>query len=263
MTGGWMEVAAGALTGLVVGLTGVGGGALMTPILLLGFGVAPVTAIGTDLWFAALTKSVAVPAHQGRGLIDWEIAKRLWMGSLPAALVMVGLLKVGIIGAHHPRFLTLAISGAVILTALGLMFRGKFAQRDLATADPGDSLGHRGRMALTLGSGVVLGFLVTLTSIGAGALGAIFLAYLYPTRLTPARLVATDLVHAIPLALFAGLGHLMVGKVDMRLLTLLLCGSIPGVLVGAKLVHHLPQAVLRWTMAAVLLVVGIKLWVSR
>lgn len=258
-----MEVAAGALTGLVVGLTGVGGGALMTPILLLGFGVAPVTAVGTDLWFAALTKIAAVPAHQGRGLIDWEITKRLWMGSLPAALVAVGLLKVGIIGPHQPRFLMLAISGAVILTALGLLFRGPLAVRDLAILDPGDRLGHRSRMTLTLACGAVLGFLVTLTSIGAGALGAVFLTYLYPTRLTPARLIATDLVHAIPLALFAGAGHLMFGNVDTHLLVLLLCGSIPGVLVGAKLAHRLPQRILRWAMALVLLVVGLKVWMSR
>lgn len=254
---------AGALTGLVVGLTGVGGGALMTPVLLLVFGVAPVTAVGTDLWFAALTKTAAVPIHQGKGLIDWVIVRRLWIGSLPASAIAVTLLKGGFIGLHQPEILKAAIAGAVVLTALGMLFRRTPRDLDGARDEPGNRLGHRSRVVLTIGSGVLLGFLVTLTSVGAGALGAVFLAFLYPARLTPSRLVATDLVHAIPLALFAGAGHLLVGNVDARLLALLLCGSIPGVLIGAKLSHRMPQGLLKWVIALVLLAIGLKLWASR
>lgn len=263
MSVGGLEVAAGALTGLVVGLTGVGGGALMTPILLLIFGVAPTTAIGTDLWFAALTKSAAVPIHQGRGRIDWQIARRLWMGSLPAALVAVVLLKSGLVGAHQSGFLTAAIAGAVILTALGMLFRRSAKDLDEVQDEQGSGMTHGLRVALTVTAGAVLGLLVTLTSVGAGAIGAAFLAFLYPTRLSPSRLVATDLVHAIPLALFAGAGHLLVGNVDPKLLAFLLCGSIPGVLLGAKLSHRLPQAALRGCLAVVLLAVGAKLLMAR
>ncbi len=263
MIHGWLVVLAGAMTGLVVGLTGVGGGALMTPMLLLVFGVAPVTAVGTDLWFAALTKIVAVPMHQGRGAIDWQVVRRLWVGSLPAALITVGLLKSGLIGMHHPAFLKLAIAFAVLLTALGMLLR-----RAPKAIEPGQSIHgvqneSRSRMTLTILAGVLLGALVTLTSVGAGALGAVFLTFLYPGRFTPSRLVATDLVHAIPLALFAGVGHLLVGNVDGRLLALLLCGSVPSVLIGAKLSHRIPQGVLRWMIAVVLLMVGLKLMASN
>lgn len=259
----WPQVVAGALTGLVVGLTGVGGGALMTPVLLLVFGIAPVTAVGTDLWFAALTKTVAVPLHQRKGLIDWPIVRLLWMGSLPASLVTVALLKARFIGLHQPGILKAAIAAAVILTALGMLFRRSPRASEQAVDLNAKRLNPQATAALTIGSGVLLGFLVTLTSVGAGALGAVFLAFLYPARLTPSRLVATDLVHAIPLALFAGVGHLLVGTVDMRLLALLLCGSIPGVLIGAKLSQRMPQSALKWVIALVLLAIGLKLWASR
>lgn len=259
---GWPQVVAGALTGLVVGLTGVGGGALMTPVLLLVFGVAPVTAVGTDLWFAALTKTVAVPFHQREGLIDWPIVRLLWMGSLPAAVVAVVLLKARLIGLHQPQILKAAIAAAVILTALGMLFRRPPRAFEQTGDSNGSKLSQSARATLTISSGILLGFLVTLTSVGAGALGAMFLTFLYPTRLTMPRLVATDLVHAIPLALFAGVGHLLVGNVDGRLLALLLCGSVPGVLIGVKLSHRLPHRVLRWMIALLLLAIGLKLWVS-
>lgn len=259
---GWPEVVAGALTGLVVGLTGVGGGALMTPILLLVFGVSPVTAIGTDLWFAALTKSAAVPLHHGRGLIDWPIIRRLWMGSLPAALAAVMLLKYGVIGLRQPEVLKAMIAAAVIVTAVGMICRRSPRDLESERSEPGNRFGHQVRVALTIATGILIGFLVTLTSVGAGALGAVFLTILYPARLTPSRLVATDLVHAIPLAIFSGAGHLLIGHVDAKLLVLLLTGSIPGVLVGAKLSHLLPQGILKWIIAMILMAVGVRLWLS-
>ncbi len=256
----WAEVLAGALTGLIVGLTGVGGGALMTPILLLVFGVAPATAVGTDLWFAALTKVFAVRIHQGHGLIDWQVVKRLWAGSIPAAALMLMVMKLGPVHALDNHFLKMAIAASVMLTSLGLLFQNPLHQ-----------LGHRFQMAapsrfkalqkpLTIGAGVGLGVLVTGTSIGAGAIGALLMVQLYPLRLTPPRLVATDIAHAIPLAMFAGLGHLWIGHVDFGLLGNLLCGSIPGVMAGAALSARLPHGVVRGSLAIVLLIIGIKLW---
>lgn len=254
------QVLAGALTGLVVGLTGVGGGALMTPVLLLFFGVAPLTAIGTDLWFAAITKLFAFRVHQSRGLVDWSVVRRLWAGSLPASAVTVAVIQFHPPDPASAGWLTGAIAVAIMLTALGILFQ-----------KPLHALGRRWRVSdvdhfrqwqrpLTVLAGALLGLLVTLTSVGAGALGAVFLMYLYPLRLTPPRLIATDIVHAIPLAIFAGIGHLWIGHVDFALLGTLLLGSIPGVILGAKLSAALPDQVLRFGLATVLLLVGSKLF---
>ncbi len=256
----WAEVVAGFLTGLIVGLTGAGGGALMTPILLLVFGVAPATAVGTDLWFAALTKLAAVRIHHGHGLIDWPVVKRLWAGSLPASAVMLLLMKFGPVKAVDLHYLRMGIAGVVLLTALGMLcqnFLHRLGARYLA-AKPDR---FKALLApVTVAAGAALGVIVTLTSVGAGAIGAVLLVQLYPLRLTPPRLVATDIVHAIPLAMFAGLGHLLVGHVDFGLLGNLLSGSIPGVLIGSALSARLPHGVVRGALAAVLLVIGIKLW---
>ena len=253
-----MLMIAGFLTGLVVGLTGVGGGALMTPILLLMFGVAPVTAVGTDLWFAALTKLVATRVHHSAGLIDWGVVKLLWAGSLPAAAITVVAMKMGWVTTSF-EILRMAVAIAVLVTAVGLFFqpwlqgigRGKRLTQEAAFK----SL----QPVLTVAAGAGLGVIVTLTSVGAGALGVVILSYLYPLRLTPPRLIATDILHAIPLALFAGLGHLLVGHVDFELLGWLLLGSIPGVFIGANLSSRLPAHFLRLALAAVLCAVAIKL----
>lgn len=254
-----MLVGAGALTGLLVGLTGVGGGALMTPLLLLVFGVTPTSAVGTDLLFAAGTKIVATRIHHGHGLIDWQVVRRLWAGSLTASLATMAVLHFVPADEASVQFLKIAIAGAVMLTSAGLLFQ-----------KPLHALGRRLRTSdrekfkavqapLTVLAGVILGTLVTLTSVGAGALGVVFLAYLYPLRLTPPRLVATDIVHAVPLALFAGFGHLVMGHVDYTLLGNLLAGSVPGVLVGAMLSARLPHAFLRLALAVVLCSIAVKL----
>jgi len=254
-----MLVTAGAATGMLVGLTGVGGGAVMTPLLMLVFGVAPTAAIGTDLWFAAITKLAATRAHQGHGLIDWQVVRRLWAGSLPASALTLAWITTAPIDAHTAGFLKAMIAGAVVVTALAMLF-----QKQL------HALGRKFRLEsgerfkslqgpLTVLAGATLGVLVTLTSIGAGALGVVFLAYLYPLRLTPSRLVATDIVHAIPLAVFAGIGHLLIGNVDFGLLGNLLIGSIPGVMLGAVLSRRMPQIYLRGSLCAILLFTGFKL----
>jgi uncharacterized protein len=250
---------AGALTGIVVGLTGVGGGALMTPILLLLFGTAPMAAVGTDLWFAAITKIAATKVHNARGLIDWQVVRRLWLGSLPASAATTWWLSTYKLEAHSTDWVKGAIAAAILVTALAMLFQKQLHElgRKLRVGDA--EYFKAVQPVMTVVCGATLGFLVTLTSIGAGALGVVFLAYLYPLRLTPQRLIATDIVHAIPLAIFAGMGHLVAGHVDFNLLANLLIGSLPGVLVGALLSSRLPQVFLRRSLSTILLIVGIKL----
>lgn len=251
---------AGALTGLAVGLTGVGGGALMTPILLLFFGVSPTTAIATDLWFAAITKLVGARIHQRSGQVDWQVAKRLWWGSLPIALLVVIAVSQG---AHLVKldWLSHAIGVVVIMTALGLLFSPKLvavargrrlgAPQKFKAAQPG----------LTVVAGAILGLCVALTSLGAGALGSVMLLYLYPLRMNPHKLVATDIVHAIPLAVVAGLGYLIAGMVDWAMLLSLLVGSVPAVIVGSLLARRAPGRWIQVVLAVVLFVGGLKVLV--
>ena len=254
-----MLILAGFLVGVLVGMTGVGGGALMTPLLLLIFGVAPVTAIGTDLWFAAITKMAAGKMHHTKGLIDWQVLRYLWAGSLPASVIMIFLMRGDYI-ALEPSLLKDAVAISILVTAVSMLF-----QKQLHTVGKHFRLSDaqhfkRWQPTLTVIAGAILGGLVTLTSIGAGAVGIVMLTYLYPLKLTPARLVATDIVHAIPLAMFAGMGHfLFIGNIDFSLLGWLLIGSIPGVLVGATLSSKLPQTPLRICIAVVLILVAINL----
>ena len=253
-----MLVFAGFITGVLVGLTGVGAGAMMTPLLLLVFGVAPATAVGTDLLFAGLTKIVASRVHQTAGLIDWQVVRRLWLGSLPASALTIAAIQQGWLN-FDVAALKQIIGWAVMVTATGMLLK-----KQLNNMGRNLRLGHADRFkrlqpAATVLAGVILGFLVSLTSVGAGAVGAVMMAYLYPLRLTPARLVATDIVHAVPLALFAGLGHVFVGHVDFELLAWLLLGSVPGVWIGAKLSSKLPQQYLRFGLAFVLVTIGLKL----
>jgi uncharacterized membrane protein YfcA len=261
-----VRIAAGALTGFVVGMTGVGGGALMTPILLLVFGYAPLTAVGTDLWFAAITKIAVAGLHIRDRLIDWGVVARLWTGSLPASLLTVLWMASRTTDETVVLIVRGAIGVAVCLTALSLLLRSRLSggtvprdelkQGTVPCFDP-----TQGPVptptAATIAVGAMLGFLVTLTSVGAGAVGAVCLYHLYPTRLTPVRLVATDIAHAIPLALCAGVGHLAISQVDPELLRDLLLGSIPAALVGAALSERVPHSALRLALASVLLVVGV------
>lgn len=250
-------VVAGALTGFVVGLTGVGGGALMTPILLIFFGVPATTAIATDLWFAAITKLVGARVHHTSGNVDWQVARRLWLGSLPMAFLIVVIVSVGAQVARID-WLTTAIGVVVLITAAGLLLAPKL----LAVAR-GRRIGCPERFkavqpALTVLSGAVLGLCVALTSVGAGALGSVMLLYLYPLRMTPHRLVATDIVHAIPLAVVAGLGYLFAGLVDWWMLAGLLAGSIPTVLLGSVLAGKFPGRWIQIALALVLMAAGVK-----
>ena len=247
---------AGALTGFAVGLTGVGGGALMMPILLL-LGVAPTTAIATDLWFAVLTKSVAAVIHNGSTQVDWGVVKRLWLGSLPMALLVVVLVSFGV-RVQKVDWLTEAVGVVVLVTALGMLLAPvlKLLARERRLDSPGRF--KRLQPGLTVLAGLVLGLCVALTSVGAGALGSVILLYLYPLRMTPHRLVATDIMHAIPLALVAGLGYLFAGMVDGYMLISLLVGSIPEVVLGSLLGRSLNGRWIQVLLAVVLLGAGLK-----
>ncbi|MDD2923805.1 sulfite exporter TauE/SafE family protein [Rhodoferax sp.] len=250
---------AGAITGLIVGLTGVGGGALMTPILLLFFGVPPTTAVATDLWFAALTKTVAARIHNNMGQVDWQIVKRLWLGSLPVALLVVVVISLGTT-VSKVEWLTHAIGLIVMMTACGLLFapcllakshkRRLIKPEILARLQPG----------LTVGAGVTLGIVVALTSVGAGALGSVMLLYLYPLRMSPHRLIATDIVHAIPLAMVAGIGYLIAGMVDGTMLISLLAGSVPTAAIGSLLSRKISGRWMQILLAIVLLGAGGKIF---
>ena len=248
---------AGAFTGLVVGLTGVGGGALMTPILLLFFGISPTTAIATDLWFAAITKIIGARVHHTQGNVDWQVTKRLWLGSLPMALVVVVLTSIGSPIAKV-GWLTRAIGVAVLVTAVGL-----FAAPKLVAFAKGKRIGQPEKFkswqpVLTVIAGAILGLCVAMTSVGAGALGSVMLLYLYPLRMTPHRLVATDIVHAIPLAMVAGVGYLFAGMVDWHMLLSLLAGSIPAVIAGSLLAGKISGRWVRVALALVLAAAGLK-----
>lgn len=254
-----MLATAGALTGLLVGLTGVGGGSVMTPLLMLVFGTHPISAVGTDLWFAALTKTAATRVHHGAGLIDWQVVRRLWLGSLPASALTTWWMSSTHMGPHANDWMKGVIAIAILVTATAMLFQQQL--HELGRKFRINDARHFKAMqpAMTVIAGALLGLLVTLTSIGAGAIGVVLLAYLYPLRLTSSRLIATDIVHAIPLAMFAGMGHLVAGNVDTSLLANLLIGSLPAVLVGATLSSKLPQVVLKRALAAILVFTGFKL----
>ncbi len=249
----------GAGVGFVIGLTGIGGGALMTPLLMMGFGVAPTLAVGTDLLFASITKFFGAAIHGRQGTIDGLVVRRLAAGSLPAAgltsavLAIYGQQKIGQGLIVH----TLGI--AIVLTSAGLLLKSQLHAigRRLRTDMPVRFKAWQ--PALTVCAGIVLGILVTLTSVGAGALGTVAMVYLYPYRLTPAKIVGSDLAHALPLALVAGMGHLIIGNVDFGLLGWMLLGSIPGILIGSMIAMRVPSVWVARAIAFVLAVVGARL----
>lgn len=255
----WMNSLAGLFVGAMVGATGVGGGAVMTPLLILLMGVAPHTAVGTDLLYASLTKMVGVGVHNSERRVDWQVVRRLASGSLPAAIATLVWLRWAESSGVRSGVIIVALGVVLIITAVTMVMRPYLSKigKNLRVSDPTHFLKYQ--PALTVLAGAILGFMVALTSIGAGALGAVMLLFLYPLRLTPAKLVATDLAHAIPLALVAGAGHILLGNVDFVLLGWLLLGSVPGVILGAHFGGKLPDKALRIAIAVVLGSVGLKL----
>lgn len=258
------QILSGLLVGFLVGLTGVGGGSLMTPILVFLFGYAPKAAVGTDLLFAALTKSGGVLVHHGKHRsVDWPIVGLLSIGSLPAAVILVYLLETRFSQDETlTQAITFSLGLALIFTAAALFVRNALIRRRMTEATAVERRGHFERFGrlqpwLTVLVGAILGVLVTLSSVGAGALGTVALLFLYP-RLATVRIVGTDLAHAIPLTTVAGLGHLHMGNVDVSLLGTLLIGSLPGIYLGSQLSARVPERVLRPILATLLLVIGLK-----
>lgn len=247
---------AGVAVGLLVGLTGVGGGSLMTPLLVLVFGFHPATAVGTDLLYASATKSVGTVVHGLGGTVDWKVVRRLASGSVPATLLtLLVLARVGP-GFHGAeRIITVVLGLALIATAIGMLFRERIVAY---FAGPFDAMPEARVVGLTILLGAILGVLVSVSSVGAGALGMTALLVLYP-RLPTNRLVGSDIAHAVPLTLIAGTGHWAMGSVDVGLLLSLLVGSVPGIIVGSLISTRVSDRVLRPILAGTLAVVGGKL----
>ncbi len=246
----------GFVVGLIVGVTGVGGGSLMTPLLVLVFGIHPATAVGTDLLYAALTKSAGTLVHARRRSVDWRITGHLAMGSIPsAAMTVLVLSRYDLKSAALSGFMSAVLGVALLLTATALIFKRHLNRYALAHT----SAEAKPRSpAATVAVGGILGLLVSLTSVGAGALGAAALFFLYPL-LPSIRIVGSDIAHAVPLTLVAGIGHWWLGNVDWVLLGSLLIGSLPGITLGSHLAHRLPERILRPALATMLLVIGGKL----
>jgi uncharacterized protein len=246
----------GLAVGLLVGFTGVGGGSLMTPLLVLLFGIHPATAVGTDLLYAGLTKICGSAVHGFNDAIDWRVTRRLALGSIPAAAVTLwALSRYGVDSKGASATITTTLGFALILTAVTLVFRRRF----IALAGLVLDKRSEGEIAaLTVALGVTLGILVSISSVGAGAIGATALFIIYP-RMTAVRIVGSDIAHAVPLTLLAGAGHWWLGSVDWGLLISLLVGSIPGIMIASHFASRVPDRVLRPLMAGTLALVGGRL----
>jgi len=250
-------ITAGFAVGLLVGMTGVGGGSLMTPLLTLLFGVSPTVAVGTDLAFASITKSAGTITHRFNGTVNWAIVRRLCLGALPAALVATLVLsRFGALDARIGQIIRYSIAGSVMLTVVALLFRRRMIA--WINARPERQLQGRALSAATILAGVVLGTLVTVSSIGAGAIGATLLVMLYP-KLTPAEVAGTDIAYAVPLTAIAAVGHWWLGSIDWTLLVTLLIGSLPGITLGSMLARKVPERFLRALLALTLTGVAAKL----
>ncbi|HEX4634591.1 MAG TPA: sulfite exporter TauE/SafE family protein [Rhizomicrobium sp.] len=249
-------VLSGFFVGFLVGMTGVGGGSLMTPLLILLFHVQPVTAVGTDLIYASVTKTGGSLVHGFNKTIDWRIVRRLATGSIPASLLtLLALWLLKINPAAYSNVVTKVLGTALILTALALIFR----KRLLATYSKRVGLLNEERTRFyTVLTGVILGILVTISSVGAGALGVTALLLLYP-ELPVVKIAGSDIAHAVPLTLVAGMGHLASGGVNGGVLVSLLCGSIPGIVLSSMFAPRLPDYALRLMLAVTLLIVAARL----
>lgn len=252
----WLFTLSGFFVGAIVGLTGVGGGSLMTPLLVILFGVHPVTAVGTDLLYAAVTKAGGTTIHARKGHVEWRIVGLLATGSMPATAVTLYVL------AHLPKqgpetihLISIFLGIALLLTACAIIFRKKLQAYALTHET---SFVQRHQTPITVVVGATLGVLVSISSVGAGALGVAALLFLYP-KLPTVRIVGSDVAHAVPLTLIAGAGHWYMGSVDWHLLGALLIGSLPGIWVGSHISTKVPDRILRPILASMLVLVGAKL----
>lgn len=257
----FMHIAAGGFVGFVIGLTGVGGGSLMTPILVLGFGITPAVAVGTDLLYAAITKCGGVFIHHKQKTVDWNIVSLLAAGSIPASIITIFVLQhFKQAGIDYEKLMTLTLSFMLILTSIVVVMKNQLLAFIHGIASRQDNFLPtllRTRSKITVFAGIMLGCLVTLSSVGAGAIGAAILFLLYP-RKRAVSIVGTDIAHAVPLTAVAGLGHLHFGSVDLALLIGLLIGGLPAIYFGSLLGKKMPDKILRPLVAAILLGLGVR-----
>jgi uncharacterized membrane protein YfcA len=257
----YTHILTGGLVGLVIGLTGVGGGSLMTPILIIGFSINPVIAVGTDLLYAAITKSGGVIVHHSKQNVDWSIVRNLALGSIPACLLTLFIIhNYSISTESYNIIISKTLSLMLMLTALVILFKNRLIKKlNIQTTTPASNHKHQKSLLLpTLASGVFLGIVVTISSVGAGALGTAILFLLYP-KLPAIKIIGTDLAHAVPLTAIAGLGHLSQQHVSFPLLFGLLTGGIPMVYIASHLGKNLPEKFLRGIIASMLFALGLKL----
>ena len=248
-----LYVVSGFGVGVLVGMTGVGGGSLMTPLLILLFGIHPATAVGTDLLYAATTKTVGSLAHSWTRSIHWPAVIRLASGSIPASvLTLIVLWQLDLNGESSRSFVNLVLCFALFLTAASLIFRNAILQHHPWRSK---QLSSTATARATVLVGAVLGVLVSISSVGAGAVGVTALLLLYPQLQMP-RIVASDIAHAVPLTLVAGIGHWATGEIDWRLMGVLLVGSLPGIILGSYLAHRVPETALRVVLATTLILVA-------
>jgi uncharacterized membrane protein YfcA len=246
----------GFIVGILVGLTGTGGGSLMTPVLMF-FGIPALNAIGTDLLYNAVTKIVGTMVHGFKGTVDWPLVGRLAAGSVPAAVATLALLHYfqdyQAVLTHVIRY---TLGGAVLITAVTVMFRSWILAR-FAHHGPERSAARSTVLTVALGAGLAV--VVTLSSVGAGAIGVTALLLLYPA-MPMGRLIGTDIAHAVPLALIASIGYGQQGHIDWPLLASLLAGSLPGIIIGSLVATRIPDRVIRPLLAVILFLIGVKLF---
>lgn len=251
---------AGGSVGFVVGMTGVGGGSFMTPILLA-FGFSPAVAIGTDLLYASITKSGGVITHARQRTVEWKVVALLCASSIPASLVTTLALRyLQKTGFDYSSILTRTLGIMLVITSLVLFFRTFLIRERHQLADSHSSIGEFERRHagwLTFMMGIVLGVMVTLSSVGAGAFGATALMLLYP-RMPMIRVIGTDLAYAVPLTAVAGLGHMQLGHVDYWLLLSLIAGSLPCIWLGTRVANLVPEKIMQRVMASILLILGVR-----
>lgn len=261
--GNWLHyidplyVISGVVVGGLVGFTGVGGGSLMTPILILVFGIHPATAVGTDLLYASVTKTGGTLVHGFNKNIDWKVVGLLALGSVPmTALTVLALYKLGIDSKTTQALITKVLGAALLLTAILLLLRKpllRYYDKQVGELNP--LLVGR----LTVLTGAILGVLVTISSVGAGAIGVTALVLLYP-KMSPQRIVGSDIAHAVPLTLIAGLGHSILGTINLHVLVSLLCGSLPAIMIASAVSVRTPETAVRVALACVLLLVCARFW---
>lgn len=252
---------AGLIVGIAVGATGVGGGSLMTPILILFYGISPKLAVGTDLLYASISKSWGVALHNRNGSMAWGIVGRLSLGSVPAALAMLLFIDSHGSSVDLDRWIKLILAVAVITTATFTLLQEPILKL-VRRSENASGIGYfeRHQQVGTVVSGVLIGAVVTISSVGAGVIGMMLLMMLYPKE-QPLKLVGADLAHAVLITGLAGLGHAKLGTVNYALLGWLLLGAVPGIWIGSRLGFRMNAKALKRAIAVMLIVAGaMTLW---